>query len=87
MGETFIYSKNNNVRIEYGEIINASEISNGDDAMDDVWNEYNHQKVPDKEHSKFLNSLITDDDRKLMISRKSSRNLKANLKNRNIMRV
>ena len=38
----------NHVRIEYGEIINASEISNCDDAIDEVWNEYNHQKAPNK---------------------------------------
>ena len=36
------------VQIEYGKIINASEISNGDDAIDDVCNEYNYHKVPDK---------------------------------------
>ena len=28
----------NNVPIEYGEIINAYDISIGDDAIDDVWN-------------------------------------------------
>ena len=28
--------------------MNTSEISNGDDVIDDVWNVYNHQKVPDK---------------------------------------
>ena len=26
------------VRNEYGDIINASKISNGDDEIDDVWN-------------------------------------------------
>ena len=29
---------------EYGEIIDASQISNGDDAIDDIWNEYNRNK-------------------------------------------
>ena len=37
-----------NFWIEYGEFINASEISNGDDAIDDVWNVYNHENVPDQ---------------------------------------
>ena len=35
------------VRTEYGEIINACEISNSAGVIDDVWNEYNHQKVTD----------------------------------------
>ena len=41
------------VRIEYGEIINAYEISNGYDAIDDAWNVYDHQKVPDKNAVNF----------------------------------
>ena len=57
-------------------MINYSEISNGDDAINDAWNVYNHQKVLDKKCGKFQNKLITDDDIKLMISRKSSSNLK-----------
>ena len=36
-----------NIHIEYGEIINASEISNGDYAIYDVWNVYKYQKFPD----------------------------------------
>ena len=68
--------ENDHVRTIYGEMINYSEISNGDDAINDAWNVYNHQKVPDKKCGKFQNKLITDDDIKLMISRKSSSNLK-----------
>ena len=48
LGETLSSLKKNHVRTEYGEIINASEISNGDETIDDVWNLYNHQKFPDK---------------------------------------
>ena len=29
-------------------MINSSEISNDDDAIDDVWNEYNHKKSTGK---------------------------------------
>ena len=36
------------VQIEYGENINANEISNGDDKVYGIWTEYNHQKVTDK---------------------------------------
>ena len=36
------------IRIEYGEVLNACEISNGDDATSDVWNEYNHHKCSDR---------------------------------------
>ena len=32
--------------IEYVEIINKSVVTKGDDAIDDVWNVYNSQKVP-----------------------------------------
>ena len=41
------------IRTEYREIINASEISNGDDTIDDVWNLYNHQKLSDKNAVNF----------------------------------
>ena len=66
----------NHVRTEYGEFINAYEISNGDDSIADVQNEYNPQQVTDKKHGKYQNSLITDDNRKLSESRNVSRNLK-----------
>ena len=57
------------VRTEYGEIINASEISNGDDAIDDVWNEYNPQQVTDNRCVKHQKNLLTDDDINLSMSR------------------
>ena len=41
------------VQIEYGEIMNTSEISNVDIAIDNGWNVYNHQKVPDKKSVNF----------------------------------
>ena len=41
-------NKLDHVQTEYGEIVNASEISNGKDEIDDVWNEYIREKVPDK---------------------------------------
>ena len=40
--------KYDDVRIEYVDIINNSEIQNSDDAIDYVWNVYNIQKVPDR---------------------------------------
>ena len=63
---------------EYGEIINASEISNGDDSIDDVWNKYNQHQVPDIKCGKYQNSLLTDDDIKLSIPSKYSGNFKYN---------
>ena len=36
------------VRSEHGEIVNASEISNGIYEIDDVWNESGNEKFPDK---------------------------------------
>ena len=56
-----------------------NKISYGDDVIDDVYNIYNHQKVPDEKRGEFLNSLIADNDRNLTISSNSSRNLKDNL--------
>ena len=35
------------VRFEYGEIVNSSEISNGIDEIDDVWNQSDNETVPD----------------------------------------
>ena len=63
---------------EYGEIINAYEISNGDDSIDDVWIKYNPHQVPDIKCGKYQNSLLTDDDIKLIIPRKYSGNFKYN---------
>ena len=34
--------------LEYGEIVNSSEISNGIDEIDNVWNQSDNEKVPDK---------------------------------------
>ena len=67
------------VRIEYIKNINASEITNSDDKIDDVWNVYNIQKYPNIKHRKFLNRFIYEDDRKEIICRKASRKLKDNL--------
>ena len=64
------------VRTEYGEIINATETSNGDDAIADVWNEYNPKKVTDKKSNKHQNGLLNNDDRNLSTSRNLSRNFK-----------
>ena len=36
-----------NVQPEYGEIVNASEISNGIYEIDDVWTESDNETVPD----------------------------------------
>ena len=51
-------------------------IPNSDDAIDDVWNVYNIQKVSDRKHGRFLNRFISEYDIKDMISRKASRKLK-----------
>ena len=51
MGETLSSFKKkefDNVQTEYGEIVNASEISNGKYEIDDVWNKSDNEKVPDK---------------------------------------
>ena len=55
------------VRIKYEEIINASVITNSDDAIDYVWNLYYIQKVPDIKRGKFLNRMISEDDIKYII--------------------
>ena len=49
--------------------------------MADVLNEHNPEKVLDTEHGKYQNSLLTDDDIKLSISNKISKNLKENFHN------
>ena len=41
------------IRTEYREIINASEISNGDDTIANVWNEYNTEQVHNKKRGKY----------------------------------
>ena len=54
---------------EYGGITNASDISNVDDLIGDVWNEYNPEQVIDTKCGKYQNSLPTDDDRNLSIQK------------------
>ena len=56
-----------NVVAEYGNIMNASEISNSDDTKSDVWNDCNPEKVPDTKLTKYIKKL-TDNDRKLIMS-------------------
>ena len=56
----------NHIQTEYGEIINASEISNGNDAIADVCNGYNPEQVPDTKRSKYKNILLTVDDIKIV---------------------
>ena len=68
-----------NVRIEYGESINESVTPKGDDAVDDVCNVYNSKKVPNINEGKLTNSIISDDKRKYMTSRKASRKLKGKI--------
>ena len=35
------------VQLEYGEIVNSSQVSNGIDEIDDVWNQPDNETVPD----------------------------------------
>ena len=53
-------------------------MSNGDDAISGVWNWYNPVKVPDTKHGKYQNSLLTDNIKKLSMSKNISSNLKYN---------
>ena len=57
------------VQAECGEIVNASYISNGDDAIADVWVEHNPELFPDTKRGKYQNSLLTDDDINLVFQR------------------
>ena len=66
------------VQIEYEEIINASVITKRDDAIDDVWNIYNSQKVPNRKRGKFKNGFISEDYRQEIISSNNSRKFKDN---------
>ena len=61
--------------------INASEISNGDDEIADVWNEHNPEHVPDTKRGKYQNSFLTDDDRNLIVSKNISNNFKETFHN------
>ena len=79
--QSFQKKEYDHVHTEYGKIINASEISNGDDAIANVWNEYNTEQFPDTKRSKYQNSLLTDDYRKLGMSKNIYRNLKEKFQN------
>ena len=57
------------VRSEYGEIVNASEISIRIDKTYDVWNESDIEGVPGK-NGKHPSSFLIDDDRSLSFSSK-----------------
>ena len=48
LGETLFsfFLRLDNVRSEYGEIVNASEIPNNIDEIDDFWNESYNDNVP-----------------------------------------
>ena len=72
-----------NVQPEYGEIVNASEISNGIYEIDDVWNESVNEKVADKKRGKYHNIFLTDDDRSLSVSRNFYKNFKCDSPNTN----
>ena len=60
------------VRSEYGEIVNASEISIRIDKTYDVWNESGIETVPVK-CGKYHSRLPIDDDRSLCDSRNVSK--------------
>ena len=64
------------VWIECGEIMNASIITKGDDAIDYSWNVYNSQKFTNRKCGKFTNRFISEDDIKEMISRKAYKEIK-----------
>ena len=65
-----------NVRLEYGEIVNSSEISTGDE-INDVWNQ-SYDETGLKKRRKSNISFFTDDDIRLKVSRKSSNERKHN---------
>ena len=56
--------------------MNKLVITKGDDGKDDVWNEYNSLKVSNRKHGKFTKRIISDDEKKDMISRMASRKFK-----------
>ena len=56
--------------------MNASEISNGDDAIADIWNEHNPEQFHDTKRGKYQNSFITNNDRNLIMSNNISKILK-----------
>ena len=61
-----------NVPFEYGEIINSSEISNGIYDIDDVWNQSDDETGTGKKRRNSTRTFLGDDDKILVVSRKSS---------------
>ena len=59
------------VQFEYGEIVNSSEISNGIDEIDGLWNQSVMKQFQIKKCTKSNRSFLTYYDRRLMVSRKS----------------
>ena len=59
-----------NVRLKYGKIVNSSETLNGDE-IDDVWNQSDDETGPKTKRRKSNRSVLTDDERKMVLSRKS----------------
>ena len=55
------------VWFEYGEIVNYSEISNGIDEMDDVWNQSNDKTCLDQKLRKSNRIMLTVDEIRLMV--------------------
>ena len=66
------------IRFKYGEIVNSSDISNGINEIDDVWNQSDNETVLDKKRIKSNRSLPTNDDKMLVVSRNSSNEQKHN---------
>ena len=62
-------------------IINASKVSSGADAIYDVWNEHKPEQVCDKKCCIHQNSLLTDNDINLSMSRNIYKNLKEKFHN------
>ena len=69
-----------NDRFEYDEIVNVSEISNGDEIYD-VWNQLDDGIGKKKRRRKSNKTFLNDDDIRLMVSRKSSNERKHDFPN------
>ena len=69
--EVLSKTKLDNVRLEYGEIVNSSEISNRYE-IDNVWNQSDDGISPKTKRRKSNKNLLADDDRSIMVSSKSS---------------
>ena len=73
--ELFSKTELDNFWFEYGEIVNSSEISNCDE-IDDVWNQSDYGT--EKKRRKYNITLLTNDERRMMASRRWSNKLKHN---------